>query len=270
MALLGGLGGPGSVWRRNPRAPSLHALTYHRIGTSKRDPFCVHPHDFAIHMQMLATEGRAVSLEQVERFLVGKEVLPEDACLVTIDDGMLSTLTEASPILHQYAVPAVSYVSASLVGRKAPGEYGERYLTWDELRAVAASGLITIGSHAYTHRSMALLPKPEMREEMRRSREVLEEGLQREVRSFAYPFGTWTDFNSGTNQALVEAGYAISFSSVHGAIRQGMPPVSLPRVKIEGGEAPFMFSRISRGAMDGWRVVDRHLWRFQRVRTEIT
>ena len=52
MALLGGRGGAGAVWRQTSRAPSVRALTYHRIGTSKRDPFCVHPDDFAIHMQM--------------------------------------------------------------------------------------------------------------------------------------------------------------------------------------------------------------------------
>ena len=270
MALFGGGRGFGAGWLGTGRVPSVRALTYHRIGTSKRDPFCVRPDDFAMHMKILAAEGRAVSLEQVERFLVGNEVLPEDACLVTIDDGMLSTLTEASPILHEYNVPAVSYVSASLVGLKAQGDYGERYMSWGELRELAASGLVTIGSHANTHRSLGLMPLDEALAEARRSRELLEEGLRQEVRSFAYPFGTWTDFNADTDRAVLQAGYTTAFNSVHGAIRQGMAPVSLPRVKIEGGEAPFMFSRISRGALDGWRVVDKYLWRLQRVRTEIS
>ncbi|MBK7151881.1 MAG: hypothetical protein IPH72_09000 [Sandaracinaceae bacterium] len=48
-----------------------------------------------------------------------------------------------------------------------------------------------------------------------------------------------------------------------------MDPISLPRVKIEGGEPLPMFALQSRGALDAWRVVDQNLYRLQRVRQEI-
>jgi hypothetical protein len=56
---------------------------------------------------------------------------------------------------------------------------------------------------------------------------------------------------------------------MHGAIRPGMDPISLPRIKVEGGEGLWMFRLLSQGAMDPWRVVDQNLWRLQRVRQEI-
>jgi len=247
----------------------VRALTYHRIGSADRDPFCVPCADFEAQVRQLAESGRAVSLDQLIAFVQGGAALPADACLITIDDGMLSTLTEAAPILERWKVPAVAFVTSSLIGKAYQG-LPERYLTWDELRQLAASGLIAIGSHAHTHRSLGLMPPDEAVAEARQSRETLSRELGRDVAVFAYPFGTRSDFNEATEKALRDAGYRIAFNSVHGAILKGMDLVSLPRIKIEGGESLRMFSLASRGAMDAWRVVDQTLWRLQRVRQEIT
>lgn len=250
--------------------PVARVLTYHRFGAAARDPFCVRPADFAAQVKLLADEGRAISLQQLQRFVAGEDAIPDDACLITIDDGLLSTLTEALPVLEHYKVPAVAYVSAALVGRDAPAIDAERYLSWDELREVAASGLVAIGSHAHTHRSMGLMPLADARVEMTESRRALSENLDTDIPSFAYPFGTRSDFNAATDQALAEAGYAIAFSSIHGVVRTGMAPLSLPRIKVEGGESLQMFATLSRGGMDAWAAVDNTLWRLQRVRAEIT
>lgn len=251
-------------------APAARVLTYHRFGDVPHDPFCVTPGDFAAQMKLLADEGRAVSLQQLQRFVAGELALPDDACLVTIDDGMLSTLTEALPILQRYNVPAVAYVSAALVGREATADDPERFLTWDELRELAASGLVAIGSHAHTHRSMGLMPLADAHVEMTESRRSLTENLGTDVVSFAYPFGTRSDFNDATDRALAEAGYEVAFSSIHGTVRRGMAPISLPRIKVEGGESLHMFAALSRGGMDAWAAVDNTLWRLQRVRAEIS
>lgn len=251
----------------------VRALTYHRVGDdSPQDPFCVTRDAFDAQMRLLAEEGRAVSLAQLQRFVSGapteRDALPRDACLVTIDDGCLSTLTEVLPTLQRWNVPAVAFVSAALIGADYEG-LPERYLTWDELRELDQSPLVTVGSHAHTHRSLGLMPPAEARDEARRSRETLEEQLGHEVRCFAYPFGTRADFNGVTERALADAGYHIAFNSMHGAIRPGVDPISLPRVKVEGGEPLPLFALQTRGAMDAWRVVDTNLHRLQRVRQEI-
>lgn len=247
----------------------IRTLTYHRIGPSVRDPFCVSSTDFEAQVRQLAESGRAVSLEQLVAFVQGRAEMPADACLITIDDGMISTLTEALPILERWKVPAVAFVTSSLIGRSWDGP-SERYMNWDELRQLAASGLVAIGSHAHTHRSLGLMSPDEAIHEARQSREMLSQQLGRNVTVFAYPFGTRSDFNDTTERLLREAGYTLAFNSVHGAIVPGMDLISLPRIKIEGGESLRMFSLASRGAMDAWRVVDQTLWRLQRVRQEIT
>jgi peptidoglycan/xylan/chitin deacetylase (PgdA/CDA1 family) len=249
------------------RRPRVRALTYHRIANQDRDAFCVLPEVFEAQMRYLAENRLAVSLERVQRFVSGHERLPDGACLVTIDDGLISTLSEALPVLRRWGIPAVAYVTAGLVDSDV--RFPEPYMNWSELRELAASGLVEIGSHAFTHRSLGMLDPAGAHREARASKERLEEMLGVPVRSFAYPFGTRNDFNPFTERALAEAGYTLAFNSMHGTIKPGMDPISLPRVKVEGGEALWMFRLLSHGAMDPWRAVDQTLWRLQRVRDEI-
>lgn len=247
--------------------PRIRALMYHRIADVPGDPFSVSPDAFETHIRILAESRRAVSLEDVLNFLLGRAQLPRDACLVTIDDGLRSTLTEAFPILRRWGVPAVAFVSAGLIG--SGHRYPEPYMDWDEVRALANSELVEIGSHAYTHRSLGMIPPDEARREIRKSKEHLEDKLGLPIRSFAYPYGTRSDFTPATERALAEAGFRIAFNSMHGSIRAGMNPISLPRVKVEGGDSVWMFHLLVRGAMDLWRVADHTLYRLQRSRIEV-
>ena len=252
-----------------PNLDALRILTYHRFGPDPRDPFCVSMEDFDAQMKLLSAEQRAISLSQLELYLAGEANLPEYACLVTIDDGMLSTLEVALPILQRYGIPAVAFVSSNLIGLDGQG-LPERYLTGKELLSLSRNPLVEIGSHAHNHVSMGQLPLPEMAEEARKSKSILEAVTKRPVNTFAYPFGMQNDHNRDTDNALASAGYKITFNSMHGAILTRDDCQSLPRVKVEGGDSLSMFRHISRGAMDIWRVVDDRLFRAQRVRQEIT
>jgi peptidoglycan/xylan/chitin deacetylase (PgdA/CDA1 family) len=214
--------------------------------------------DLELQLALLRRSRRAVDLDAVIEFVAGRRELAGDSVLVTIDDGCLSTLSEALPRLARYGIPAVAFVTAGLVGTNAAADHGERYLDWDELQELSRGG-VEIGSHAFDHRSFGRLSIGEALDQARRSRERLESRLGKRVRAFAYPFGMRPDFSASTDAALREAGYEIAFHSLHGAISQGMDLVSLPRVKIEGGEGLRMFERSCTGAMDSWRIIDEGL-----------
>ena len=248
--------------------PRVRALIYHRFGEGRGDPYQLAPSVFEAQMRWLAQQGRLVSLDDVAAFVAGRRALPADSVLVTIDDGCRSLYTHALPILRAHGVPAVAFVCAGLIGSDAvDADHGERFLTWDELGRLREAG-VEIGSHAWSHRSLGRANRGEVLDEALHSRRVLEQRLGVPVRSFAYPFGTRADFSPETDRLLDEAGYTIAFNSMHGAIRAGMAPVSLPRVKIEGGEGLPFFRLATAGAMDAWRAVDQLLWRVQQVRTE--
>jgi peptidoglycan/xylan/chitin deacetylase (PgdA/CDA1 family) len=250
------------------RAPGVRVLTYHRFGAAARDPFCLDPHVFEAQMRWLARNERLVSMSEVEQFIAGTRTLPDESILVTIDDGCESLHTVGLPILRDYAVPAVAFIPAGRIApaanRPAAGDEGaaEPYLTWRQLEALSTAG-IRVGSHAMTHRSLGPMSLAEARAEIAESREILEQRLGQAVTVFAYPFGTRADYSAGTAALLTEAGYHAAFTSQHGAVRAGADPFALPRIKVEGGEPAWMFHHLCSGALDGWRWVDRTLWRLQ-------
>jgi peptidoglycan/xylan/chitin deacetylase (PgdA/CDA1 family) len=253
---------------RKGESRALRALTYHRFGDTRHDPFCVRPEDFDAQMAWLAERRCVVALEEVESFLRKDEALPEDSVLITIDDGYRSVHAQALPVLRRYRIPAVLFVTVDAIrddGDESPGVGGdapEPYLTWGELEELAGAG-VAIESHAWTHRSLGRMRPNEAHEEAARSREILERHLGRQVTAFAYPFGTRADYTAETRAVLQQSGYRLAFTSQHGAIRPGQDSLTLPRVKVEGGEGMWMFRSLARGGLDGWSLVDQTLWRLQ-------
>jgi peptidoglycan/xylan/chitin deacetylase (PgdA/CDA1 family) len=251
--------------RHGQSVPRLRALTYHRFGDSRRDPFCVRVEDFEAQMAWLAQEHRAVSLTELEAFRAGRATLSRESVVVTIDDGFRSTYAAALPILRRYGIPAVAFLPVGQIGGgdgAVADPAPEPHLTWEEVDGLSRAG-IAVGSHAWTHRSLGRMSANEARQEAQRSRATLEDRLGVAVTSFAYPFGTRADFNAATRTILERCGYRSAFTSQHGCVRPGDDPFVLPRIKVEGAEPLWMFRRLVRGGLDAWRWVDRTLWRWQ-------
>ncbi|BAY11631.1 polysaccharide deacetylase family protein [Calothrix sp. NIES-2098] len=246
----------------------VRVLTYHRFGDSERDPFCVGLNDFQAQMEWIANQNLVVSLTDIENFLAGKKDLPKNAVLVTVDDGHQSLYTNALPILKQYSIPAVAFITTSKIDSASQNnqfrnsDTTEAYLSWKEVEALAEAG-VSIGSHAHTHRSLGKISMDEAHQEAVMSREAIEKNLGLKVTSFAYPFGTLADFNDSTTLILKQSGYKLAFTSQHGAINPKLDPLVLPRVKVEGGEPIWMFRLLVSGGLDEWRLIDSMLWRFQ-------
>ncbi len=219
-------------------------------------------------MAWLAESRSAVSLDRVQDHLSGTAGLDHDSVLVTIDDGYRSVHDTALPILKRHGIPAVLFVTVQGIGSDPSNQpdsgivADERYLTWDELAGLEAAG-VSVQSHAWTHSSLGRMSAAKVQEEAARSREILESRLGRAVTAFAYPFGTRADYTAATREVLDRCGYTLAFTSQHGAIRSGDDPLSLPRVKVEGGEGIRMFRSLAQGGLDGWAFVDRTLWRLQ-------
>jgi peptidoglycan/xylan/chitin deacetylase (PgdA/CDA1 family) len=254
---------------RGYAASQIRVLTYHRFGRVGRDPFCVASRAFDAQMAYLADHKLAISLADFEDCIAGRRTPPQGAVLVSIDDGFRSTYSTALPILRHYAIPAVAFVTPGFVASRdgkclaAPGHpQPEDYLTWEQLAKLVDSE-VAIGSHALTHRSLGRLTPAEVEDEAAISREMLQSRLNRPITSFAYPFGTMADFNEITANILKRVGYRCAFTSQHGTVGVSAEPFSLPRVKVEGGEALWLFRLLVQGGLDGWRWVDKTLWQIQ-------
>src|SRR5579871_4871542 len=65
----------------------------------------------------------------------------------------------------------------------------ELCMDWDEIRALAADPLTTIGAHTVNHVMLAKASDEVARAELKRGRETVEAALGREVVHLAYPYG---------------------------------------------------------------------------------
>lgn len=247
---------------------AVRVLTYHRFGEVNHDPFCVAPKDFERQMSWLAQNRLAVSLREIEEYIHQGKSLRDGALLVTMDDGCSSVLTHALPILKHYQIPSVAFVTTGNIGRKTDqlNQQGEKpkedYLDWEQLGRLSSEG-VDIGSHALTHRSLTKMPIDDAKNEMFQSRKELEQKLGISVSSFAYPYGTLADFNLPLADSLRSTGYRLAFTSQHGMLRNNLDSMLLPRIKVEGGDADWLFPILARGGLDNWRWIDKAFWRMQ-------
>lgn len=93
----------------------------------------------------------------------------------------------------------------------SPERCSQELMTWEQLRETRISG-VSIGAHTHSHRVLATLSLAEQREELTRSKAILEAKLGHPVRSLAYPVGGYRHFNLETKAIARECGYEAAFS----------------------------------------------------------
>jgi peptidoglycan/xylan/chitin deacetylase (PgdA/CDA1 family) len=174
-----------------PDWSGLRVLAYHRV-TDARDELATTPARFAAQMHALrAADAEIVSLEEGLRRLAAGGVA-ERLVAVTFDDGYADVAEHAVPVLAELGIPATIYVASAVSDGAARFTwYREQpaLLQVDELRGLAAGGLVAVGAHTRTHPSLPQLDDARARREILDGRAELEAWLGRPVTTFAYPAG---------------------------------------------------------------------------------
>jgi peptidoglycan/xylan/chitin deacetylase (PgdA/CDA1 family) len=106
--------------------PGSLILLYHQLGRPERDPFAqfVDPEYFAGHMEVLR-DLRPLGLAALAGE-VRDGTVPANGVAVTFDDGYVSGLRIAKPVLERAGIPATIFVATGLTG-------GERDVWWADL-----------------------------------------------------------------------------------------------------------------------------------------
>ena len=131
----------------------LPVVMYHHISVdpARAGDYIVTPDILEGDLRYIAEHGyTAVSVGEILDYCAGRGELPEKPILITFDDGQLSVLTYALPLLERYDMCAVAavvgaYCDAEETAPARDPEYS--YLTWDEVAELAASGRFDIASH---------------------------------------------------------------------------------------------------------------------------
>jgi peptidoglycan/xylan/chitin deacetylase (PgdA/CDA1 family) len=102
-------------------------------------------------------------------------------------------------------------------------------MTQAELRKAAAGNILEIGAHTQHHPALNRLTASEQREEIVSGKRLLERAIGREVRAFAYPYGSPWDVAPETVQLAREAGFAVACGNYPGPMDSESDLFWLPR-----------------------------------------
>lgn len=217
----------------------IPVLMYHSIAVEASDRFrrfVVRPDEFAAHMDYLDAGGYH-PLTAAELVAAGDwNRLPERPVILTFDDAYADFYSAALPVLQQHDFRATLYVPTAYVGATlsflASVDEGNRAaLTWDALREIAGEG-VEIAAHSHTHPQMDRISSAIARDEVHRSRCLLEDNLGFEITGFAYPFGYW---NRSVRAAVAAEGFHYAFAVDELITTLRHDSFTLPRLSVNAG-----------------------------------
>lgn len=106
-------------------------------------------------------------------------------------------------------------------------------MTWSEVKQLADAGM-SIGSHSFSHRVLQTLEAHDYQPELQGSRREIEERLDIEVESIAYPVGYPLGDDENLRRVVSEAGYKLGFTCSAGVFGMGnVDPLDIPRILMD-------------------------------------
>ncbi len=210
-------------------------LMYHSISQNASPrfrPFTVSPASFADQMEYLHRQAYTpfTITQLIDMRVQGYATLPARPVVITFDDGFADFFTDALPVLKRYNFPATLYITTACLNgtshwMRHEGETTRPMLRWDQLGEISAQG-IECGAHSHNHYQLDTLPHEMARKEIVESKRLLEQHLDREVLSFAYPYGYYT---AVTRRLVREAGYTSACAVKFAMSSERTDPFALAR-----------------------------------------
>lgn len=236
--------------RQSPAVSGLQGirvLMYHRVvpadDEAAHEERTISVVDFRRHLDLIERWGYTpITFADYLLIRNGELSPPRKPIIITFDDGYADIYTVALPVLQEFGMKAVVFVTAE------PGLTVNR---WDVGGTTPLNDLMNeqqilqlhdvgfeIGSHSMTHPNLSQLPRDQAWEEILRSRMRLEILLNGPVRTFAYPYGL---HNETIRELVVQAGYQFACSAWTGPMRFETDPYDIRRLEVSDATNPVRF-----------------------------
>lgn len=224
---------------RRARVP---ILMYHLIAEAKAGtPFpelWVPPARFREQVAALRGAGfTAITMAELWAAWHGDGRLPRHPVVLSFDDGDLSQVMNAAPVLKRIGWPGVLNLAVNHLNAKGLPRWGARRMLrqgWE------------IGSHTIDHADLTTLGADALRRELAGSRRQLKTRLGIDARFFCYPAGR----NDATVRAAVKAaGYDAATTVDPGLAARGQDPYLLPRIRVEPQTTGARLVQLARGTV---------------------
>ena len=226
--------------------PGCLVLAYHRVLplstlfsqlVTKTDGYTIAEEMFERQIRSLKASGaQFIKPAQLESILKRRSAPPENCVLVTLDDGDISQYLYAFPALKREQIPFTLFLISGQIG--ASTFNGMEMMTWQQVREMVESGLVTLGSHTHnmhelgqSQQAVFLTPPEAARfaSDLQTSIAAIQKEIGVTPEYFAYPFGFGTP---DTDASALRLKMHLLFSLREGLARPGDASFFVKRVMI--------------------------------------
>lgn len=177
---------------------------------------------FTDQLMEICANSRCLSWDYCRDFYEGRHLPchPRSVVQITFDDGWLGTVDVAGPVLESLGCEALFFVTSDFVGQQG-------FVDRHHLQHLPPQ--FHVGSHARTHRMLNQLSDLEIHEELRSSKQFLEDVLGYEVDTLSFPGGA---MDERVRRIAVATGYRYLFNSEVHLNTWELGPLNIGRVAI--------------------------------------
>lgn len=226
-------------------AVSVPVLVYHRFGPTVADSMTTTTPVFAAQLAFIRQHGyRVIPLQVLVDYLRGEGPPPPPRSLViTADDGHRSVYEVMLPLLREYQYPVTLFVYPSAISNASYA------MTWDQLRELLGTGLVSVQSHTYWHPNFKIEKRKQapaayekfVATQLAKSKSTLQKKLGIDVTTLAWPFGIYDD---ELLAAAKNAGYVAAFSIDRHAANPSSTLMAVPRFLMTDADQGKAFERL--------------------------
>lgn len=203
-------------------------LMYHYVEyvTDDRDfirkSLNITPYTFEAQIKTLKNAGYTIiTPSDLPKIFEDPKLQDQKYAILSFDDGYKDFYTGAFPILKRQNVKAVNYIVYNFIGRL-------NYMTKSDIKELAESGLVEIGSHTLNHADLRTIPENIAYNEAYLSKSDLEKDFGIKVESTAYP---WGFYNDKVKRLVKKAGYTTAVTSDEGILANKYSLYELKRIR---------------------------------------
>ncbi len=232
----------------------IAVLLYHHIDDQAQSGSTITTALFREQLSHLKQQGfQFITFQQFKRFMEGGEV-PDNAVLVTFDDGYSSFYTNAYPVLKQLSVPAVHFIitkdlenphhsripslsKEQIMEMTGPGDFIEVQTHTNNLhskqaeKAYLTTRLMTDGKAADGKAEEEAAYRDRIVADIQTSIEKLTPLQANTIDALAYPFGI---YHKQATELVKQAGIRYAFTVQPGILERDMDPYQIPRINAGG------------------------------------
>lgn len=169
----------------------------------------VSPDIFDSQMAYLGNRGyRLISADELIGDLVS-HVNPGKVAVVTFDDGYEDNYQNAFPVAKKYNIKLNIMLATGLLENND-------FMTWDQIKEMAGSGLVTFGNHTWSHYSLPNGDDAKIDSEIKTSEQQIKDHVGYAPTYIAWP---WGSYDNRTISGARNNGISAGFSTIDGQIQ---------------------------------------------------